>query len=374
METLPLDSLDIRHFRMFERLRIERLKRVNLIAGGNNVGKTCLLEALWLYARRGEPGVVWQILGSHDEVGHTVAIGPTVAERTHGIKHLFYGRPDIEHTTQPVQIGAIDVPETRLEVGVGWYVVHETEEGRSLEPMAPGEAVDNLHPTLRLKVQMGKQIPTSFLFSADLFRGTPSMVAECIDCVHILSDVPNMTRIAAQWDAIAGSDKEQIVLDALRFIVPDIESFGIPSALEDRLNPAHAARVPCVQLAGSDVPVPVRSLGHGVTRLLSIVLALLTARSGFLLIDNIEDGLHHTVQAALWGLILRTARQADVQVFATAHTWDCIRAFQQAAEEEQDEGLLVCLRQQDGDIEVRLFEGEELLTVPREQIECTRGL
>ena len=46
MPDLILPSLEIQNFRAFEHLRIERLGRVNLITGKNNVGKTSLLEAV----------------------------------------------------------------------------------------------------------------------------------------------------------------------------------------------------------------------------------------------------------------------------------------------------------------------------------------
>ena len=60
--SLILDSLEIRNFRALSDLRIERLGQVNLIVGKNNVGKTAFLEALWLYANRGLPAVILQIL------------------------------------------------------------------------------------------------------------------------------------------------------------------------------------------------------------------------------------------------------------------------------------------------------------------------
>ena len=52
MDTLILNSLEIRKFRGFQHLQIERLGRVNLIVGKNNVGKSNLLEALQMYAQR----------------------------------------------------------------------------------------------------------------------------------------------------------------------------------------------------------------------------------------------------------------------------------------------------------------------------------
>lgn len=54
MGDLILPSLEIRNFRGFRHLQIERLGRVNLIVGKNNIGKTSLLEALQLYAAKGD--------------------------------------------------------------------------------------------------------------------------------------------------------------------------------------------------------------------------------------------------------------------------------------------------------------------------------
>jgi predicted GTPase len=44
-----LDSLEIRNFRLFRHLVLPELGAVNLIVGKNNSGKSCLLEALYLY-------------------------------------------------------------------------------------------------------------------------------------------------------------------------------------------------------------------------------------------------------------------------------------------------------------------------------------
>jgi AAA15 family ATPase/GTPase len=67
MGNLILDSLETRGFRCFRHLQIERLGRVNLIVGKNNVGKTAFLEALQLYARNGSPRLIKEFAGVRDE-------------------------------------------------------------------------------------------------------------------------------------------------------------------------------------------------------------------------------------------------------------------------------------------------------------------
>jgi predicted ATPase len=63
MGNLILNSLKIHNFRDFKHLQIERLERVNLIVGKNNVGKSNLLEALQLYARiASTPAIISEIM------------------------------------------------------------------------------------------------------------------------------------------------------------------------------------------------------------------------------------------------------------------------------------------------------------------------
>lgn len=45
-----LDSFEISNFRLFQYLEFRRLKRVNLVVGRNNAGKSKFLEAMQHYA------------------------------------------------------------------------------------------------------------------------------------------------------------------------------------------------------------------------------------------------------------------------------------------------------------------------------------
>ena len=81
--------------------------------------------------------------------------------------------------------------------------------------------------------------------------------------------------------------------------------------------------------------VPLSYMGEGLRRLLSFVLAIKDIPGGIVLIDEFENGLHYSVLNDVWKAIAEAARQADVQIFATTHSWECIyRAHQYFVESD----------------------------------------
>ena len=99
MSELILKSLQIHQFRTFKHLEIPHLSRVNLITGKNNVGKSCFLEALWLYANRGSQIVIWELLETRDESVRLRFLSERDAKEEVGaIRYLFHGRKDIQET------------------------------------------------------------------------------------------------------------------------------------------------------------------------------------------------------------------------------------------------------------------------------------
>ena len=105
-------------------------------------------------------------------------------------------------------------------------------------------------------------------------------------------------------------------------------------------------------------------------RLFSIILALVNARKGLLLIDEFENGLHHSVHFKAWKMILELARELNVQVFATCHSWDTIKALGQAAgKNKYNEAVLVKLERIHEQIIPTVFEGDDLRIITDQRIE-----
>lgn len=390
MGNLLLNSLEIRNFRGFRHLQIDHLGKVNLVVGKNNVGKSSLLEALQLYAQRGSPVLIWEFLRGRDESRYASITRDVGDETTYprsarsgerlidfedrllALKYMFYGRRDARMPIEPVQIGPINSVDETLSITVGWYDEQVDEDGRPrrllLQPEEYASAA-NLVP--RLVIGMGKQpaidysiSPSTFLSSSALPRLVRPELKE-INSIFVGANGLNGSQSGSLWDKISLRKLEADVLASLRIIAPGVEgqSFvGDPGTRE--------GRIPIVRISGIDEPLPLRSLGNGMQRVLGIALALANASDGILLVDEIENGIHYSVQLELWQLIFQLAHRLNVQVFATTHNWDCIEAFQKAAQEDkQEEGMLIRLELKKDEVAATLFDERRLGIATREQIE-----
>ena len=143
---------------------------------------------------------------------------------------------------------------------------------------------------------------------------------------------------------MALTNDESQAVDALNLIFANkVQRVAIVGSANDpRLS--HAERRAVVKLKGEERPVPLKSLGDGAVRLFSVALALANSKDGFLLIDEVENGIHYSLQFDFWKMVMKAAHENNVQVFATTHSWDCVRGFAWAASEtEEVEGALIRL-------------------------------
>jgi AAA15 family ATPase/GTPase len=70
-------------------------------------------------------------------------------------------------------------------------------------------------------------------------------------------------------------------------------------------------------------------MGDGMWRMLAMAIAITHCKGGVLLIDEIDTGLHYSVMSQMWRLIYNAAKDLDVQVFATTHSYDCVYSLAQ---------------------------------------------
>ncbi len=75
-------------------------------------------------------------------------------------------------------------------------------------------------------------------------------------------------------------------------------------------------------------------MGEGMRRITSLMLAISTTENGIVLIDEVENGLHYSVQTRVWQAIAEAVRACNVQIFATTHSYEMILAAHEAFSEK----------------------------------------
>ena len=357
---LHLPDLTIEGFRGIDSLTIPRLGRVTLIAGKNSVGKTTVLEAVRVYGARARYADLADLLTSREEAYQAVdEDGDSVVELDWA--SLFFGR-NISAESH-VTIGPKH-PSKRLTISL---TPHFDNESESLDPELYELLTDS--PMLGIKVAFQQKERTfPWLIAADnegIKRGERSRflpparrrplqntidIAQEIQCVSLGPGILDNYQMSNLWDSAMETKQESIAVEALKLIFRD-DIIDITMVGDDRATTRIGSRLgrfrgrrAMVNIKHYNRRVPLRSLGEGAVRLFGVALALVNSKDGFLLIDEAENGLHHSIQNDFWGMVLRVAQANNVQVLATTHSADCIRGFTYAADSEDVEGILVHLR------------------------------
>ena len=374
--TLMLRELTVENFRAFRTLHLAGLGRVNLLVGANNSGKTSVLEAVSFLASGGDP---LQLYASLFRRGEQAFSEDTAADDAVDVRHLFFGRKIGDDVTS--RITAVDERGARISLSLSTPSVSDeglaewrdavfrlrARSGRSehaaielnrlgwmprfLEVASPGT------PTIRSAIQLSGGLTSA---NATVARKVAASARVLIIPTWRLGE----DELAGLYDKIVITPEEATVVEALLEMEPDIRRIATR-----KLN--FGGRGFVVGLEGSDDQVPLGSLGDGVHRMLAIALSLVAARGGYLLIDEIDTGLHHTVMRKMWALLFETAKRLDVTVFATTHSYDCVYALAAIARpDDRASGEVSLIRIERGNPEGVQFSEQEISHLAEWRIEA----
>ncbi len=364
-----LDSLDISNYRSLNKLRINSLGRVNLITGKNNTGKSTILEAIAIYATKGDLTLIYQLLGERGEnFRQSEATKNATESNIRALSSLFTNRRVGFDINDSISIGSIENTlfgeEKSSEKSVLLRFVKFFDEiQRDNQGAITRKRVffENESDKERADFKVGVEIRVgnrSNIHSLDEdrpyrlgFRGFGNSESfQYIRTRNIDREINGKL-----WDNITLTEKEEYVIEALKIIEPSTERIAF---IEENAR----ERTAVIKLSNTFNVLPLRSMGDGINRILTIILALVNADNGFLLIDEFENGLHYSIQEKLWSVIFKLAQKLNVQIFVTTHSEDCIYGFENILNSNNNllEGKLIRLDNMDGRIQQVEFNANEL--------------
>ncbi len=322
-----INRLTIENFRGLQRVALEDLRSVNLIVGGNDTGKTSVLEALVLLLGDSSAVRNLPITFRTNQTGGRTTDDPN--DRENFWSWLFYDRNSENHIAIKAWLGK-DATVTVL-----------TESLPPVGHAGPAEPVLARWDT-REANRENVQRPGRRNGPAELLRlGENRFAAGGGDSpkdirLAILSTSPaNPMEDAENYNQVALlADGERRVEQIMREIEPRLK----------RLRYAKLPRTTAPLIfadIGLSRAVPSSQMGQAFNRILHIYTQVLAHRINVLLVDEIENGVFSESMPIVWRGLMAICEQEGVQIFATTHSRECVMAAHSIAQERGKDELSV---------------------------------
>lgn len=348
-----LQEIEISNFRCFDSLKVSNFSRINLISGKNNSGKTALLEAIFLgFISRAKEILMLDSIrknsflfekDSNTEVFenlffdrfHKQAIEIKTKQSNDHIKtRIFFGAEDCY---QQLLRKYKDLNEDNFSLPITFvqgcnlssfdcgdlYSVHKTsfvgqKDNYFFEFFDPDVFIDEDYVNdfdEKNPLQNVQMIKIDF----------DSVFSESLNLISCFSRRSHQ-ELAYFYDRLRLKDQEERLIEAFQKIdssILNLETFIVGE--------------PMIYVKRKDrVRLPLPSFGDAMQRIAEIIFCLLsqdeTVENKFLIIDEIENGIHYTLHQTFWEMLWKLARELDVQIFATTHSREMIEAFVRASE------------------------------------------
>jgi hypothetical protein len=353
------NTLRLHNFRGFSHYSLSDLTRINLLVGKNNAGKTSILEAIEILSCGGRPSSLLRSPNRRGEFSSQSSEAGLRAE--YDIRYLFHQHRiqdgssfEIKASNDPT-FPAVSCVIRNPEV-VQLEISDQDEPSMTYELVVKGP--DNEKGSVI-------KISTEGILVSDFRRGpitTTHMPPSA--AVFLGTEGADFNLLQKMWDDIVLTSEEESVIAALQIIEPKVERLAFTG------RSARWSSMAWIKLTNDEERVPLGSLGDGIRRLLSLAIYAARAQGGILLIDEIDTGLHYSTLEMMWRFIIEMAARLDIQVFATTHSGDCLRALAWLNEEKPGYDNIVSVYRVDRSSEqATRYSAGEIEVAERQQIE-----
>lgn len=316
-------NLHIKNFRLFDDLKIDELRRINLFVGKNNSGKTAVLEAMAMVMA----GDNLDVLRMNSYRGETL---PESENAFRAYLKLFFKDLD---DTRGFEISAAHAVQgiRRVVATVEQKQELVVSDGREDGDLATGRPDCILE--LALKEGHDRFHVFKAFFAKEKIRaiGGPMEDKESplpVTVEYIPSNIDLSYSDADRLSQLRRRKRTDGIRDALRRIEPRVKNAPEVLTFEG------TTKVFCD--IGTQELMPLGNMGEGTARILRLLvrmepIAPITAedRRAFI-VDEIENGFHHEILVDVWQALDEASHRNATQVFAATHSRECMEAAYEA--------------------------------------------
>jgi len=326
-----LKEIGIENFRCFGTSTFAGFQQVNLIGGKNNVGKTAFLEALQL-SHSPQVLTLMQMRGTNQEV---LKAAPEKAW-----ENLFFNQDQtaivsIRYINENNVANLLELftPSKKdlLKIIFNSECVEEQQKLSDLLLHSKDAAFSVLNIVTHETSKHAVPLFSLVAHSEGVWVRT-SKIPEHVNFrkIGFISNSTSVTNrsLAEQYDRCfmqGHADKVKAAFQLIDSSIIDVNTLTIGK--------------PAIYITTKNGKTfPLALFGDALNRIADIILQLIDNRNGILLIDEIENGIHHSKRKDLWKILFSLSIQLKVQIFATTHSSNMQQVFTEISEANGDIG------------------------------------
>ena len=309
-----LRGLSIRNFRGIQNLVIEDMRRLVLLSGNNNVGKSSVLEAVFFMMDHLSPDSFNRMNAFRGLNNLTNGVGLW--------EPLFYQMDP----TNSIQI--------RARRGDDNLSLSYSKDNNFI-PAMNGGIPKNVAGSFQSSAKMNYTLKFDFQIDGTVnYNETGHFcISENGMLREIMDDNGDKQLIQLTYTSFVNNiftRSDRAILDRMG----KAEINGEKEKLISFLRLIDSSISDIVTLSINGIPqlyintnnklIPVQFAGDGINKLLYIVLAIMDAKNGILLVDEIDTGFHYSMYKDLWKIVSEVSRDYNCQVIASTHSYENI--------------------------------------------------
>lgn len=338
-----ITHFEVSNFKKFDHLVVEDIGQFNLITGDNNVGKTCLLEALLIdYNNDLENNIslLHRVLCNrnvHIHATNTTSKNPIIPENS------FFDSLQNVKSRKKIEF-LWEINENKKEFKFEAKKLEDLLESDFNKEKNHNFNIDR--PLNWIKFFKNKQFSELQFMYLDDFKKTKSKIyiplipknaGFAIDINHLyheniglydsetvsISDVNELSHFA--FTSISFEDKNKFIEYLRKLFFNDIQDVMV--------KPFFGRNILSIKLIRNNDYVPITFFGDGTNECIRYILEIMKFSNNRIMIDEIDTGIHYKKMKDFWKIILQVCKDENVQLFATTHSQECIESYAQAIEE-----------------------------------------
>lgn len=345
---LPIDDIAIQQYRGLRELALRGCRRINLVVGAMNSGKTSLLEAIELLCDPLDPARWIAVASARDVRG---GAGDLIGD----LWWLFPKSRGVALAESAViglrasgQIAVAEV-DARAELGPMAADPDRIAWGRSLRA-----TVSTRHPSRRDSVM--RMLCDDARFTSEL---APEVVPPTIVVRVAPQDHRDRTLVCERLSRIRRTGLKSVVLGVLRALEPEVIDLDVPA-------PVDGSADVWIRHKGLGI-APLRAFGDGLRQALLIALTVPHARGGVLLIDEVAAEIPGQMLGEVFAELVRMCVQFDVQLFASTRRRETLDGLLGLTDQEVAEVVGFSLPRPAFSGDVKRLDGSQLRRMARER-------